>query len=557
MAIVSLQPQQRVKHRESGARQGGRLVWLRRWLGRLLVLLLAVGAVLFAERLRGQRALRQWEGEMTAKGERLKPSELWPAPDQRSIAFFNQLAALIEQLPPEIGVYAGSIEGIVQVQPGQCRRGSQEPRPVIPYHDATNTWDDLKAAVNQAKPALDGLRVLLRDPPPGIGYDIQAGLEANSLPNFVRQRRGAQVLQTAAMNDLHQGNLAEALEDLVALSGFARLQTNDPTLVNYMIQIAIVGLSLDATWDALQANGWTEPQLATLQQALQNEALLSRMPQTLEAERAGRCYDLNWFRSHTYAEWVARNQPMFESFGGKPDDVQKWAPGRLWKEYGFHPLWALAWADQEELDYVRFIQVELTAVRQAAKAGSWRKLKKQLDGIVRSYQPPAAHWRFYGELPMRDTLPMIGGTPTPKPTCPYTDFSKAWFTTLKNLTVHEMVVTAIAIKRYELRHGGPPPTLAALAPDFLPAAPRDLMDGEILRYRLHADRTYALYSVGADAQDDGGKPFPINSSPKDRFASPWDGPDWVWPGPVAAPAGPVASSSEPAPVQREAAKVNY
>jgi hypothetical protein len=521
----------------------------------VLVLLLAVGAVLLAERLRGQRALKKWESEMIAQGERLKLSQLWPQPDQRSIAFFSQLDELVGQLPKDFGVYAGSIEGMVVVKPGQCRRGSQEPRPVISYRNdaTTNTWDDLNAAVTQAKPALDGLRLLLRDPPRGIGYDVQAGLEANSLPNFVSFRRGAQALQTAAMNDLHQGNLVGALENLTALSGFARLQAEDPTLVNYMIRMAIVGLSLDASWDALQAGGWTEPQLATLQQALQDQALLSQMPHTLEAERVTRHYNLNWFRSHDYAEWIARNQPIFESLGGKPADIQKPVLRRLWQEYVFHPLWSFAWADQEELDCVRFNQVQLTAVRQAAKAGSWRKLKKQLDGNVRDYRPPAAHWRFYGELPMLDALPVVGGTPTPKPTCPYPDYSRAWFTTLKTLTLHEMAVTAIAIKRYELRHGGPPPDLAALVPDFLSAAPRDLMDGETVRYRLHADRTFALYSVGADMQDNGGSAVSAQPASNHHLASPWDGLDWVWPWPVAGPTGLATGSSDTAPGQHERA----
>src|SRR4051794_24604333 len=169
MAILSLQRQKPIERRGPGARER------RRWPWRVLVLLLAVGAVLLAERLRGQRALKKWESEMIAQGERLKLSQLWPQPDQRSIAFFSQLDELVGQLPKDFGVYAGSIEGMVVVKPGQCRRGSQEPRPVISYHNdaTTNTWDDLNAAVTQAKPALDGLRLLLRDPLRGIGYDVQ------------------------------------------------------------------------------------------------------------------------------------------------------------------------------------------------------------------------------------------------------------------------------------------------------------------------------------------------------------------------------------------------
>jgi hypothetical protein len=40
---------------------------------------------------------------------------------------------------------------------------------------------------------------------------------------------------------------------------------------------------------------------------------------------------------------------------------------------------------------------------------------------------------------------------------------------MKNLTLHEMVITAIATKRYELKHGKAPAGLTTLVPEFLPA----------------------------------------------------------------------------------------
>ena len=64
--------------------------------------------------------------------------------------------------------------------------------------------------------------------------------------------------------------------------------------------------------------------------------------------------------------------------------------------------------------------------------------------------------------------------------------------TFENLTLHQLVVTAIALKRHELRHSKLPVTLNALVPDFLPAAPRDFMDGQSLRYRLNPNTTFQL-----------------------------------------------------------------
>jgi hypothetical protein len=127
----------------------------------------------------------------------------------------------------------------------------------------------------------------------------------------------------------------------------------------------------------------------------------------------------------------------------------------------------------------------------------------------------------------------VGGPGTRAPAYPYPDFSRAYFTTMKNLTLHEMVITAIALKRYELRHGKPPASLAALMPDFLAAPPIDLMDGQPLRYRVRSDGSFVLYSVGEDGQDEGGDPSTVDSDTDWKNQPPWAGRDWVWPRAVA------------------------
>src|SRR5262249_18511129 len=88
--------------------------------------------------------------------------------------------------------------------------------------------------------------------------------------------------------------------------------------VNYMIRVAILGLGIDVGWDALQADGWTEPQLAELQQAcIDATTMLAEMPRTLEAEPAARIHYLERFRTHSYEEWIARNDEIVASFGYK------------------------------------------------------------------------------------------------------------------------------------------------------------------------------------------------------------------------------------------------
>src|SRR5207244_2295019 len=106
-------------------------------------------------------------------------------------------------------------------------------------------------------------------------------------------------------------------------------------------------------------------------------------------------------------------------------------------------------------------------------------------------------WRFYGELPLHRFTDAAGETYQSEK-CPYADFSWAFFTTLQNLTLQEMLTTVISLKRYELRFGKPSTSLNALVPEFLPALPTDFMDGRPLRYRLNSGSSFTLYSVGQD-----------------------------------------------------------
>ena len=97
-------------------------------------------------------------------------------------------------------------------------------------------------------------------------------------------------------------------------------------------------------------------------------------------------------------------------------------------------------------------------------------------------------------------------------------------------TARNMVVTAIALKRYELRHRQLPATLDQLTPDLLQTVPIDYMDGEPLRYRPNADGTFLLYSVGENGVDDGGNPSLEKGVTSSIYS--WQNIhalDWVWP----------------------------
>lgn len=119
---------------------------------------------------------------------------------------------------------------------------------------------------------------------------------------------------------------------------------------------------------------------------------------------------------------------------------------------------------------------------------------------------------------------------------------------LQCATQRELIVAAIAVKRYEVHHRKPPPSLAALVPDILPELPRDFMNGQPLLYRPLPDGAFVLYSLGTNGRDDGGDPNPPPTVRREIHKL-WDGRDVVWPKPatpeeIAAAAAKVARKKE-------------
>ncbi|MBI3874719.1 MAG: hypothetical protein HY300_01865, partial [Verrucomicrobia bacterium] len=109
---------------------------------------------------------------------------------------------------------------------------------------------------------------------------------------------------------------------------------------------------------------------------------------------------------------------------------------------------------------------------------------------------------------------------------------RAMFKAMRTQTQRELTVAAIALKRHQLRHGRFPASLDALVPDFLPALPVDFMDGQPLRYRLNADGSFLLYSVGDDFKDDGGNGEMMPDKKLSVYL--WNCRDAVWPAPASA-----------------------
>jgi hypothetical protein len=75
---------------------------------------------------------------------------------------------------------------------------------------------------------------------------------------------------------------------------------------------------------------------------------------------------------------------------------------------------------------------------------------------------------------------------------------------LLRMTEIRILIADLAIRAHRLETSSLPATLAELIPDYLPAVPDDPYGKDTITYLVSGDE-YALYSVGPDGEDDGGR----------------------------------------------------
>jgi len=100
----------------------------------------------------------------------------------------------------------------------------------------------------------------------------------------------------------------------------------------------------------------------------------------------------------------------------------------------------------------------------------------------------------------------------------HVNWDKACLSMMRAETMRQMAITAVALKRHQLRHGKLPENLTSLAPEFLSGLTTDYMNGKTLCYERDPDGGFALHSVGENGRDDQGQ-----------------GDDLIWPKPARGP----------------------
>ena len=498
----------------------------------LLGFIVLVVAFLLIERWRGQIALASYKKELRAKGEKLSPQDFvktFKAEDNGAPVVF----AAIEQLTNGLVLPHGYPPRMKLLESGRAIVGFREPAWVEkdPYRNGkslkgifTNHWDELAADLQENNPALLKIQAALTKPVLNNRLNLAEGNNLK-LPSLAHAKSLTYWFGSATQLALHEGRNADAAKYLVAEIGALRLLAEDRIVISELVRIATGAIAKVDTWEALQADGWADSDLAVIQKAWESQRFMASMATSLEGERvyinqiAQQMHNSN---DEMY-EWIFGQAAALFSDPDGPEPIWvKWLMEIPYSEELLEGLrkqiycrvWRFAWAHQAELKILKDMQTLIELTRITTKNASYLAVKPDLEALVQKLGDK--NKSFYDRLrfPLTDeviiTIPAIL-----KPARAEADRAQC--------------ITAIALKRYSLRYGKLPDTLSALVPEFIAAVPVDYLDGQPIKYRLNADGSFTLYSVGEDGKDDGGD-MKLSEGSKSRDL--WKRRDYVWPAPA-------------------------
>jgi hypothetical protein len=323
----------------------------------------------------------------------------------------------------------------------------------------------------------------------------------------------AQWLSTAAMVDLHEGQLTNACDNLLALTALISKNQRESLMISELVRVAITAIAMNTTWEALQCSGWTDEQLMDLQGAWQSVEFWSQAEAALAMERP--------FSEHGFA--AGRQSYSAINLGPSSSGFSELT--QMGKEVldnpteGFRTFlhrypgywgWKFWQSYNDELQSFEAVQAGLEAIRSTKRenvAGMVFMEFQQKTARVPEARQKTSRWLT---MAIPETL-------------------ERFFMRIGAVEIQRsLLVAAVALERYKLKHRAYPVALSALSPEFSTEPLRDPIDGKPLRYRLNTDGSFVLYSVGEDGLDDAGSPEPLQTAPRQW----WRARDAVWPRPA-------------------------
>ena len=354
----------------------------------------------------------------------------------------------------------------------------------IRRYSGENLWTMVRQKCDEDRNSLDAACMAALGGP--IGFELNAkGGFSMMLGHLLALRSLSQMFAARAFLELRNQHNDAAWTNLLALTRLVTAYNPEPSEVSHVSRCSCAVIAYNATWQLLQAHCWTEGQLATLQREWESADFLKGWPETMALTRA----------STVDAYERERKDPV--PLGLYPFKYLIRTPRTIWptlvsywqrvkyRHYGIY---------KDEAESMLFYRDSELHLKRAVQAATWIEMRK-LPGVTNLEcfvsKNPSATQCFLNSRAL--SFAWLGAGHRPLARAAETEARR------------RIIITALALERFRLRHGDYPESLKQLVPEFLEKEPADFIDGKPLRYQPTGVGQFVLYSVGLDSFDDGGR----------------------------------------------------
>lgn len=481
-------------------------------------LLLLAASLLVTMHVQPANELEAYKKLLRAKGEKLEISEVLPVPVAPEDNSAQAVEDAFRMFDPGFNFF-NIPNTMIMVARGKATAGWRQPD--ARGWNFTNSWDEFGDAIAADGPAMELLHQVLERPKLDFQLDYRGNI---ALPHLASMKIAAGKLAAATLFDLHRGDTGAAATNIMVLLMLVHNNTSETMLVSYSTRRSMTSFAVPMTWELLQATNADDGQFAAVQKTWQQMDFLSDAENSFVMDRAWSSAELQKARmAHEMFQKLSDPTYGLGSAVSTPSGWKSMLEGA--RHAVGEAMWRSSWSYSDELHLLRSAQAVLEAAR-AMQTNQSRCYKADYDamsarlvllGVTNDRQA------LFRTLNIPDFHEELGEYGFP---------SHELRMTLPIEAARRIVVTAVALKRFQLKHAKWPETLSELTPEYLASVPIDPYDGKPLKYRPATDGTFLLYSVAEDGVDNGGDP--TNTAVGSSILN-WQNPkarDWVWPQPA-------------------------
>jgi hypothetical protein len=472
-------------------------------------------------------AVESYIAELKAKGEPMELEQVVPPPvpsELNSAPIFWKATALLSTNDDVLN--NNPPPAMRGVTPGRAMVGWAQPE--IRSTDTTNSWEEVKKALERNGEALNLLVQITNSPLFDFNLQYTQRFEM-LLTHLSLEKKATQKLAARAICDLHSGDVDSAVRNIHAMLALVSGTHEERTVISQLVRIAVAQIAVAATWELLQSPNLTNEQLVNLQSAWLDLDFIQSAEHALPVEREGGEHDFEKWRSSNseLKRYFDLAKQAHENFGrtfGNSDEED--SADSIWDKIKTQArifLWRYWWSYSDQLRSLKGYAVLINTMRVVGTNGSFQSAlagqETELNRLGISKLNNSFDALFSGKPDLHSMLSES-----------IVSLGSFIRKVVRVEAAKQFTIAAIALKRYQLKHGSYPPDLNSLVPDFTSAVPLDPVDGQPLRYRRNANGTFLLYSVGENGVDNDGDPSLEPGVTSSNYY--WQNDhalDWVWP----------------------------